>query len=325
MDKIRTVCIPACENHEGLYKVNLLLNWVCPICGAPRGEIRKGLSYDGGLRLDCDVWDNPCGHIDKYKDVRKEALLNGLNSENRIKYIASVSFGKDSLAMLYIIKKYNLPLDKIVFCDILATETQSGIFAEHRKFIDLIKPKIEQYMQVPIDFIKADTTFEQQFYRKKGKRAKHPNTNYGYPMTICAWCNDRLKMKPLDKYFNSQGKHIRYLGLAYDEPKRIARLEKNEKAPLFDFRITESQAKQICIDLGWLSPIYDTFDRDGCWFCPKQSLKSLKIIYQKYPEYWQQLKKWQKDSPVPFKPHMAINDIELKFIKNDKDGADNAN
>lgn len=29
MDKIRTVCIPACENHEGFYKVNLLLNWIC--------------------------------------------------------------------------------------------------------------------------------------------------------------------------------------------------------------------------------------------------------------------------------------------------------
>lgn len=232
-----------------------------------------------------------------------------------MKHIASVSFGKDSLAMLYILKERNYKIDEIVFCDIQANENLSGIFEEHRKFIDSIIPTIEKFMGVPVTIIKADTTFEGQFYKKKGPRAKHPGTIYGFPMTICAWCNDRLKMKPLDKYFNSKGEHIRYLGLAYDEPKRINRLLDIEVAPLYQYKITEEEAKQICKKLGWLSPIYEHIERDGCWFCPKQSINSLRTIYNHYPQYWEILKQWQQDSPVPFKPNMSIFDLEEKFRK----------
>ena len=109
------------------------------------------------------------------------------------------------------------------------------------------------------------------------------------------------------------------MGIAYDEPKRIARLEPNEKAPLYELGITEEQAKQICKEHNLLSPIYQYFDRDGCWFCPKQSNKSLRVIYEKFPRYWNKLREWQKDSPIPFKPKQSIFDLEKKFaieIKN---------
>lgn len=230
-----------------------------------------------------------------------------------MKYIASVSFGKDSLAMLKIIKDKQLPLDEIVFCDIKANKQMSGLFPEQEQFINKMIPIIEKYMKVPIKVIRSEITFEEQFYTKKGKRAKVPNSIYGFPMTICAWCNDRLKMKPIDKYYKAQGEHIRYIGIAYDEPKRYARLEENEIAPLFDNKITEEMAFNICEQLDWVSPIYDNFKRDGCWFCPKQSIKSLKKIYLKYPDLWKILRQWQKDSPVPFKPNMTIFDLEKKF------------
>jgi len=73
------VRIPMCENHEGLYGAKVRLRWVCPICGKPRGEIKEGKSYDGSLPLSVDTWENPCGHVDKYADVLKEAATNGLN------------------------------------------------------------------------------------------------------------------------------------------------------------------------------------------------------------------------------------------------------
>lgn len=78
--EIKTVSIPAYEQHEGLNSIDINLRWVCPICGKPRGEIKTGYSYDGSLRLPVDTWKNPCGHIDKYADVRKEAVKNGLNT-----------------------------------------------------------------------------------------------------------------------------------------------------------------------------------------------------------------------------------------------------
>ena len=36
-------------------------------------------------------------------------------------YIASISYGKDSLAMLEVIKRNGLPLDRIITVDIMAT------------------------------------------------------------------------------------------------------------------------------------------------------------------------------------------------------------
>ena len=77
---IKEVCIPACETHEGYKSIKLKLRWVCPICGKPRGTIKSVRSYDGSMCLQCDGWTNPCGHIDKYDNVRKEAKANGLNS-----------------------------------------------------------------------------------------------------------------------------------------------------------------------------------------------------------------------------------------------------
>lgn len=75
----KTVCIPACEKHDGVYKLYVCLRWNCPVCGGPRGSVRRGWSYDGRRKLSVDIWDNPCGHIDKYTNVRKEAFENGLN------------------------------------------------------------------------------------------------------------------------------------------------------------------------------------------------------------------------------------------------------
>lgn len=77
---VRTVTIPARVEHEGIYSRTVRLAWVCPTCGAPRGEVAPTISYDGSRRLHVDGWANLCGHVDKYADVRKEADTNGLNS-----------------------------------------------------------------------------------------------------------------------------------------------------------------------------------------------------------------------------------------------------
>ena len=52
--------------------VAVTVNWVCPVCGGPRGEPRKFRFFPNRSYL-CDRWDNPCGHIDKYDAVLIEA------------------------------------------------------------------------------------------------------------------------------------------------------------------------------------------------------------------------------------------------------------
>ena len=73
----RLVEIPACEEHEGHYSAKVAVRWVCPTCGGPRGEVTRGISYDGSRRLGVDTWKNPCGHVDKYVDVLREAKALG--------------------------------------------------------------------------------------------------------------------------------------------------------------------------------------------------------------------------------------------------------
>lgn len=70
------VTIPACSNHYGIYKIEVDVEWVCPVCGKPRGEIKKVKSYDGCRWMIVDGWENPCGHVDLYSTVRYEAIKN---------------------------------------------------------------------------------------------------------------------------------------------------------------------------------------------------------------------------------------------------------
>ena len=79
----RTVTIPACSEHDGYpgNAIKVTLEWTCPVCGGPRGETFTAISFDGSRRLGVDGWSNPCGHIDKYVDVRNEVRANGLNPQ----------------------------------------------------------------------------------------------------------------------------------------------------------------------------------------------------------------------------------------------------
>jgi hypothetical protein len=73
--RTKDVYIPVVDMHDGFRGITITLNWVCPVCGGPRGEVFKTRSYDGSRILECDGWENPCGHVDKYSAVRREVGL----------------------------------------------------------------------------------------------------------------------------------------------------------------------------------------------------------------------------------------------------------
>ena len=67
------VTIPATKQHEGIFSMTIDIADTCPQCGAKRGVKRwNGFSYDGSLRLVVSCWENECGHIDTYDNVRQE-------------------------------------------------------------------------------------------------------------------------------------------------------------------------------------------------------------------------------------------------------------
>lgn len=45
----------------------------CPKCGGPRGEPVMRPFFEDGESYSVSCWTNPCGHIDTYPDVLREA------------------------------------------------------------------------------------------------------------------------------------------------------------------------------------------------------------------------------------------------------------
>lgn len=174
---------------------------------------------------------------------------------------------------------------------------------------------------VPLVKLTAKKNFTEQFYTVKAK-GNHIGDRYGYPYTIGAWCNDRLKLQPIKQFIKDvikeSGAVTEYIGIAKDEPKRLERYKQLETKThkyitLADLDIDELQAMNICRQHDLLSPKYTNSFRGGCWFCPKQSMSDLYELWKKYPEYFNMLVKMEKDSFNTFKPNKSIADIKREF------------
>lgn len=90
----RQVVIPSRDNHRGQDPITVTLKWECPVCGHLRGEVFDDYSSDGPYNLACSRWNNPCGHIDYYSQVRDEARTNGLNTA--LFYFRDQIYSRDS-------------------------------------------------------------------------------------------------------------------------------------------------------------------------------------------------------------------------------------
>ena len=144
-------------------------------------------------------------------------------------------------------------------------------------------------------------------------------------MGRAAWCTGTLKIKP--QLFSdstvAQGADInivQYLGIAADEPERIERNSKpGYRLPLVEIGWDEAYCRQWCEENDLLSPIYTDSARGGCWFCHNQGLDQLRLLRKNYPDLWKLLLKWDKDSPVSFKPDgHTVHDYDLRFRLEDE-------
>lgn len=220
-----------------------------------------------------------------------------------MKYVLSLSFGKDSMAMLIEIMKRKLPLDYVIFCDI---RFNKDISAEHPLMAEWI-PQAEKIIKdkfgIDVIHLNSGTTFYDMFHKKK-TRGNNIGQNYGFPyLTGGGWCNSELKVNPIKKFIKhilkEYGAVTEYIGIAKDEPKRLERYKeletKNHKyITLADLDIDELQAFEICKEHNLLSPKYTNSFRSGCWFCNRQSLGDLRDLWKDYPDYFNMLEQMEQ-------------------------------
>lgn len=113
---------------------------------------------------------------------------------------------------------------------------------------------------------------------------------------------------------------VQYLGIAADEPERIARHTKpGFLLPLVEVGWDEAYCRQWCEERGLLSPIYTTATRGGCWFCHNQGVDQLRLLRKNYPDLWALLMKWDIDSPVTFHADgHTVHDFDKRFQYEDE-------
>lgn len=233
-----------------------------------------------------------------------------------MRYIASISYGKDSLAQLEVIHLYGLPLTDIVTADIMATPEIPAYLPELVEFRDRLDREIEERYGIPVTHVRAEKTFIDLFYKQLTNRSKYTGI-WGWPPVFGHWCMKHLKQEPIQKYFAGLD-CIEWIGIAADEPARHGQLNERKRSALVEYSITEAQAMEICESLGWVSPTYLHSGRDGCWFCPCQGVDQLRRLYNEFPEYWQMMMNWDRDTKKRFKIDNTLTDYGRRFQLEDE-------
>lgn len=168
-------------------------------------------------------------------------------------YIASISYGKDSLTMLEVLYVYGYPLTQIVTVDVMATSTISAYHEEVERFKEYADKVILERYGIPVTHIKSKHTYDETFHRVRqpSKRTKPDNVGkiYGFPLTMGAWCNRDLKMNPINEY--KQKNQFWYVGYAIDEKKpdrqeKIKNCHDLRMYPLCNHNLRERVHENMC-------------------------------------------------------------------------------
>lgn len=228
-----------------------------------------------------------------------------MNDKERY-HIASVSWGKDSLAMLLMLIEKGYPLDEVVSYD-TGMEFQA-IYDIRDKVIPLLTEKGIKYTELKPKEPFLYTMLERPCESKQ--KGKH--NGYGWCGGMCRW-GTTAKQKALDEYAEQRNAVV-YIGIACDEPKRLEKEIKPYKThPLSDWGTIEADCLQYCYDKGfnWLEKtdmtengyidLYSILDRVSCWCCCNKNRKELKNIYRYLPQYWKKLKELQSKIDRPMK------------------------
>ena len=242
--------------------------------------------------------------------------VEGWDDDNLIK-IVNLSGGKDSTALALFLLRLGIKIDYIIFAD---TGKDFPQMLEHlRKLSEYIK---KNYPDAPeITVLKAEKSFDYlmfEYTKTKGKREGQRGN--GWATMWCRWCTIQLKQQVINKFCRSLGKpYINYIGIAADEPKRLAKATKRNAFPLASWGVTEREALQFCYDLGFdWSGLYEHFDRVSCWCCPLKNLRELKTLWKYYPDLWAELKRMDERAYNKFRADYTVAELEARFAAEEK-------
>jgi hypothetical protein len=146
-------------------------------------------------------------------------------------------------------------------------------------------------MGVKVDVVRGEKDYMYFFTNAVGG-GQYKGKLYGFPIAKRCVINRDCKTNPIKKYYKQFTQPVvQYIGIAKDEPERLGRIKGNKVSLLDKYNYTEWMAKELCKKYNLLSPIYDIYNRNGCWFCPNTRIKDLYKLTQNHPELWEEIKR----------------------------------
>lgn len=221
-------------------------------------------------------------------------------------FIASVSCGNDSMAMVQELVRRGYPLDEIVFYS-------NGMdFDCITKVWEWVKEKYEP-MGIKCTMLTPNYDFEDKMFNilVKNRDGSGYHNGYSWCGGMCRWgTTDKIKI--LDKYCESKNAMV-YVGIASNEVNRTP--DKDYKIhPLKEWGMDEKDCLKLNRQSGveWLEKtdmtesgyidLYSILDRVSCWCCANKNQWELwNIWYYFRNTYWKRLRDMQSKTERPMK------------------------
>lgn len=225
-----------------------------------------------------------------------------IQSLDRPLNIISWSGGKDSSATVILAHEHGIPID-LVIMSIVWFDKKRGICGENPKHIDwalnYAKPLFESWgYKVVLVSSERDYMFWFNHIIYKSKIPERNGKKAGWLLGGKCYMN-REKANPIRDYLKAlKTPYVMYEGIALDEPERLKSMheKRNALSLLEQFEYNEDDTYPLCRKYGLLSPIYSgKKKRQGCWYCPNQSLEEMADTKENYPELWGELETLSKD------------------------------
>lgn len=215
--------------------------------------------------------------------------------------IACWSGGKDSTATILYCYEHNIPIDEIVFVEVMFdNENQiSGEDPDVIKFVYETKSRLEE-MGYKVTMLHAEKDYITYFHRElnpyRVTDASHVGKRKGFPLTRGCNIKRDCKIRPMEKYLKEQrklyGELVQLVGICADEPQRYRALRENCRSVLYENGLTQKDAMMLCEKYGMVSPIYGISQkqrRGGCFFCPNAKIEEHRKLREEMPKVWKTL------------------------------------
>lgn len=218
--------------------------------------------------------------------------------------IANLSGGRDSTAMVIRYLELGNNIDYILFCD-------TGYeFPAMYEYIEKLDSYLQRNFNKKITWLNkggkenADdeyTIMEKWAFIKPIEIGKRATLKRGIPMQMGKdYCTRQTKIRPTEKFVKNlcrdKFRVTALIGYTYNEVEngRVSNLDYAiAKYPLHEWKWNELEVSEFLRERQIMNPLYNHFQRTGCFFCPKQSKASLYHLYKHYPKEWELMKAWE--------------------------------